>query len=294
MLKKFIYSLVFVSFVYFAYAYAFNLVQRSNSLPVNLNSLSQYKPLAKIKYQLMGKLTLPSNAFMEGLFLHNSNLYISSGLYAQSHLMKYSLTKHQVIASVDLPKRYFAEGITLLNHKIYQLTYLSNEVFVYNAKTLKVIDTFKLPFQGWGLTSNGKDLILSNGSSALVFINPQTHHIDHFVTVALPWANVGNINELEYIRGRIYANIYNTGIIMIINPNNGKPLAWFDITRLWRQENQGNLNCVPNGITYYPAHDDLLVGGKCWQHLYEIKLSELSWPVISKLYPQYSKEIMSG
>jgi len=210
--------------------------------------------------------------FTEGLLLDNEFLYESSGLYQQSKLEKKDLFSGKILRETQLSPNYFAEGITLVGNSIYQLTYKEHTSFVYDKNTFKLEKTFYFPTEGWGLTSDDKQLIMSNGSATLFFIDPNTFRLMRTIVVHDQNQAVLHLNELEYIEGTIYANIWPTDMIAIISPATGAVLGWINITAL-HTFNCGEGDCVANGIAYHEKNHTLLVTGKNWPLMYEIQLT---------------------
>jgi glutaminyl-peptide cyclotransferase len=213
-----------------------------------------------------------TDSFTEGLVLNNGMLYEGTGLYKQSRLIKSELSTGQVVAERKLEPQYFGEGVTVLGDQLYQLTYVSNAGFVYDKNTLKQQKTFDLPTQGWGLTTDGKELIESNGSASLLFFDPDTMKLTHFVTVNDYQGEIGNVNELEYVSGVVYANIWQKDCIAMMSPKDGSITGWIDLTGLNPYGDSAQEEFVFNGIAYDPSSRHLVVTGKCWPKMFEIEL----------------------
>ena len=211
------------------------------------------------------------NAFTEGLVYDNGYLYESTGLYGSSSLRRVDLITGNVLQEVVLPSQFFTEGITVINDNIIQLTWREHLAFIYNKTSLKLLDNLTYSREGWGLAYDGSRLIMSDGSNNLYFLNPVTfQNMDH-IQVHDGNVPVTNLNELEYIKGEVYANIWHQQKIAIINPQTGQVKTWIDLTSL-----QGspalNSEQVLNGIAYDAGNDRLFVTGKDWPQLYEIRL----------------------
>ncbi len=222
-----------------------------------------------------------TSSYTEGLVLLNNTLYESTGNKGKSKLRKLNLQTGKPEKDVKLADEYFGEGIAILNNKIYQLTWNEHKVFVYDATTFEKIKEMAWPFEGWGMTQNGKELIISTGSSNLYFVNPDDFKIIRTVAVTDNYGPVGNINELEYVNGVVYSNQYLTNNILKIDPENGKVIGKLDLTGILDSSgmphdpamydvNSGN---VLNGIAYDSANNSLLVTGKLWPALFEIKVN---------------------
>lgn len=227
-------------------------------------------------YTIVKKYHHSSTAFTEGLIYTNGKLIESTGRYTQSKLQKIDLISGKVLQQINLDSDLFAEGITAMNNKIYQLTYESNVGFVYQADNLKLERKFYYPFQGWGLTNDGKSLIMSDGSAALIFINPQSFRIEHSLIVHIGKKPVGRLNDLEYIDGKIFANIYGEKIIIIIDPASGNVLGLLDMHKLNPLLKKASMDSVMNGIAYNPITQNLLITGKNWPYVYMIKIKKNS------------------
>ena len=213
-----------------------------------------------------------TSAFTEGLVYSDGFLYESSGSFnGASTLRRENLTTGEVLQEVTLPTQYFGEGIAIVNDTIIQLTWQSNIGFIYNKTTFTLLGNFSYPTQGWGLTFDGKNLIMSDGTDHLYFLNPATLQQTGEIQVHNGNTSVLNINSLDYINGEVYANIWMTNTIAIINPQNGQVKAWINLADL-PDSNNPNQNAVLNGIAYDQQNNRLYVTGKDWPNLYQIKL----------------------
>ena len=170
-----------------------------------------------------------------------------------------------------MPSQYFGEGITIVNNTVIQLTWQSNIGFIYNKTSFAVIGNFTYPIEGWGLTFNGTHLIMSDGTNNIYFLDPTTFERTGQIQVHDGNNTVVNINELEYVNGDIFANIWQTSTIAIINPQTGQVKGWIDLTGL-SSANNSNSEAVLNGIAYDQKNDRLFVTGKDWANLYEIRI----------------------
>ncbi len=212
-------------------------------------------------------------AFTEGLLYSNGVLYESTGLYGKSQLRREDLATGRVVLADTLPAQRFGEGLALLHGRLYQLTWKSGTGYVYDARTLAPLDSFKFPGEGWGLTTDSTSLIMSNGSADLRYFDPDsfaTQRIVHVTDNGLP---VTPLNELEYVQGEIFANVYETDMIVRIDPASGHVLQWIDLTALVPPVEVGSAMNVLNGIAWNPASGDLLVTGKLWPKLFEIRVT---------------------
>jgi glutamine cyclotransferase len=217
-------------------------------------------------------------AFSQGLICYEGGFIESAGQYGQSNIRKVNLKDGSVSKRVNLNDRYFAEGATLLNGVIYQLTWQESTCFTYDPKTLKQTGKMSYKGDGWGLTHDGKSLILSDGSNKIKFLDPKTLKVQRQISVFTnndPKFPQFDINELEMIEGEIFANIWHTDVIYRIDPKNGRVLGVIDMSGL-PVDTQGNSDHVLNGIAYEPKSKRIYVTGKCWPKLFEIKLEKKS------------------
>jgi glutamine cyclotransferase len=212
-------------------------------------------------------------AFTQGLIYHNGFLYEGTGLFGQSSIRKVELETGRVLQRHALAPRYFGEGITLFQNRFFQLTWRNQEGFIYDMN-LNPVGSFTYQTEGWGLTHDGQRLIMSDGSAQLFFLNPRTLRPERTLTVRAGGQPVQRINELEFIQGRIWANVWMTHRIAIINPQSGSVEAWLDLTglALLAQARNRNPDAVLNGIAYDAQNNRLFVTGKLWPFLFEIEV----------------------
>ena len=213
-------------------------------------------------------------AYTQGLVYYDDQLYESTGQYGSSSLRRVELKKGKVKKKIEIPKQYFAEGMTILDGKIYQLTWHERKGFVYDLKDFRLEKEFAYQGQGWGLTTDGHSLIMSNGSHELHFLDPATFQVQRTVSVFNDKMPLTHLNELEYIRGEIYANIWQSDRIVRLDPETGRILAWIDLTNLRPPETFDNTENVLNGIAYDSREDRLFVTGKRWPKIFEIRLKK--------------------
>ncbi|NLW55741.1 MAG: glutaminyl-peptide cyclotransferase [Firmicutes bacterium] len=224
-------------------------------------------------YRIINCFPHDPDAFTQGLIYYAGYFYEGTGLYGHSSLRKVKLQDGAVLQQINLPPEYFGEGITLHNGRLVQLTWREHQGFVYDLNFFTLLDTFTYPTEGWGLTSDGKHLIMSDGSPTLTFLDPETYIPVKRILVTSHNRPVANLNELEYIKGQIFANIWQTDQIAIIDPDSGQVTGWLDLTGLLDpQTNKGQTVDVLNGIAYDPDGDRIFVTGKFWPRLFEIQV----------------------
>jgi glutamine cyclotransferase len=220
-------------------------------------------------YQIVQTLPHRSDAFTQGLVIDGGLLYEGTGLYGRSSLCRLRLESGEVLQRCTLPETLWGEGVTILGNKIFQLTWQNHTGFVYDKETFNLIRRFTYPTEGWGLTHDDHRLIMSDGTATLYFLDPNTLETEGTIEVCDGKGPVHNLNELEFIKGRVYANIWQTERLAVIDPATGRVTAWVDLTGLLAQQPQGV--DVLNGIAYDPQTDRLFVTGKFWPTLYQIK-----------------------
>lgn len=226
-------------------------------------------------YRIINIYPHDSTAFTQGLVYYNGFLYESTGLWGQSSLRKVDLTTGKVLQVYHLPKVYFGEGITLWHDKIIQLTWKSNTGWIYNYQTFEKLANFSYPTEGWGITHDGQKLIMSDGTDKLYFLEPTTLKKMGHLQVHAQGKPIVNLNEMEYIEGEIFANIWKSNYIARISPQTGQVLGWIDLTGLIdkiKLVSGSRPKNVLNGIAYDDQKKRLFVTGKLWPKLFEIEI----------------------
>jgi glutaminyl-peptide cyclotransferase len=212
-------------------------------------------------------------AFTEGLFYLNGYFYESTGLEEHSSIRKVRPETGEVVQKIDIPPQYFGEGIVNWEGRLVSLTWKSQVGFVFDLATLKVQKEFHYPGEGWALTQNGQQLIMSDGTPELRFLNPKTLLETKRIRVTLEGQPVGNVNELEWVKGEIYANVWETNLIVRIDPSDGHIVGVINLTGLLSpSDHVSGPDSVLNGIAYDAQGDRLFVTGKNWPKLFEIRL----------------------
>jgi glutaminyl-peptide cyclotransferase len=227
---------------------------------------------ATFTYELVNSYPHDSKAFTQGLLFYNGYFYESTGEEGQSSVRQVELTTGKVLKITPLAADLFGEGLTILNGKIYQITWEDNKAFVYDLNTLQKVNEQPFQYEGWGLTNDGKNLIATDGSNVIRFLNPENYQTVTTIEVKNKNTKVNDLNELEYIKGEIWANIWHKDLIVRVDPKDGRILAWVDLTGLRPQETLRDGESVLNGIAYDEQNDRLFVTGKRWPKIFEIKL----------------------
>ena len=229
------------------------------------------------KYEIINEFRHDNKAYTQGLEFYDNVLYESTGLNGKSSLRKVNYRTGEVLKSIKIDNEYFAEGITILNDKIYQLTWKNQIGFIYNTD-LEIMNTFEYgnSIQGWGLCNDGEYIYKSDGTNKIWLLDKDTLEEISYIEVMTNKSKIKNINELEYINGKIYANTYqlNRDVVIIINPKNGTVEGVIDFTGIRDLVKKSPDLDVMNGIAYNPKTDRLYVTGKNWDKLFEIQLVE--------------------
>lgn len=213
------------------------------------------------------------HAFTQGLVYADGHLYESTGLKGHSSLRMVDVETGRVLQELPVPSQYFAEGLAAWGSTLVQLTWQDHTAFVYDRFSFRELRTLSYPGEGWGLAADGKELILSDGTAMLRFLDPVTFHELRRVIVKDDGVPVLQLNELEVVKGEIYANVWYSDRIARISPATGKVLGWIDLTGLLKPEERTDRGAVLNGIAYDAANDRLFVTGKLWPRLFEIKVT---------------------
>lgn len=211
-----------------------------------------------------------TGSYTQGLFWHDGSLYESTGLNGKSTFRKVDLQSGKALTKLPFNKKYFVEGSVILGDKLYILTWTNKVIFIYDADTLEYRSTYSYPREGWGLTTDGKSLISSDGSSRIYFLTPELK-FERSINVTLNGRAVRYLNELEWIDGRIWANVYTTDTIVIINPDTGIVEATVDCEGLLPERLRTSDTDVLNGIAV-DSEGRIFLTGKNWPELYEVKL----------------------
>ena len=261
------------AFCLFGFIIICSVSSSSSTQEVSLRSfLLRENTVRRYSYQVLESYPHDPSAFTQGLVLSGGVLYESTGLYGESSLRKVDLRTGRVIQKLDLEDKYFAEGVTVWRDRIIQLTWKSGVVFVYDAVSLQRLRTCAYPYEGWGITTDGEKLIVSDGSEIIRFLDPLDLSEKQQVRVEVEGRKIDRLNELEYAQGKVYANVWHEDLIVVIDPESGELFGWIDLGGL-DDPMKGGEN-VLNGIAYDGEDDTLLVTGKRWHRIYRIKVLE--------------------
>jgi len=228
-----------------------------------------------ISYSIHQTYPHDTSSFTQGLVVYNGELYEGTGEYGHSHLLKTDLKTGKIEKQVSLAVKYFGEGITILRDTIYQLTWQEKVVFAYTLKDFKKVKEFSINTQGWGITTDGHDLLVSDGSSNIYYYDPSTFRLQRTQTITEAGSLSFNLNELEFIDGFLYANQWQAPYILKIEPGSGSIVGKIDLTNIWnRVKAKDPAADVPNGIAYDSTTKKIYITGKKWPELYEVALGE--------------------
>jgi glutamine cyclotransferase len=222
------------------------------------------------RYDVVRTYPHDSDAFTQGLLFRDGFLYESTGQNGRSSLRRVALETGTVVQRIAVDRRYFAEGLAAWGPNLLQLTWETGVGFVYDRASFRLLRTFTYSGEGWGLTDDGKQLVMSDGTPTLRFLDPGTLAVTRRVTVREGTTPVDDLNELEVVQGLIYANVWLTDRIAVIAPDDGRVVAWLDLSKLVPKV--ASADAVLNGIAYDSSGDRLFVTGKLWPQLFEIKV----------------------
>jgi glutaminyl-peptide cyclotransferase len=248
----------------------------SNTRIHNFTVLSDLLP-AQYTYEIVREYPHSTDHFTQGLEFHNGFLYEGTGEHGKSGIYKTDHSTGKILLSKPLDEKYFGEGITILNNKLYQLTYKSRIGFVYRLEDFAVVDSFRFESkEGWGLTNDGKSLIMSDGTGTLTWLNPDTYKVEKRIQVANNQRIWEYLNELEYVNGAVWANVWTTNQIIRIDAETGKIIGYLDLDGILSVMHQAQAEKIDvlNGIAFNPANRHFYVTGKLWPKLFEIKIIE--------------------
>jgi glutamine cyclotransferase len=231
-----------------------------------------FPPAAIVGFQPVASLPHDTTAFTEGLLYHGGAFYESTGRNGESVLRRQDPQTGKVQKEVKLDSAYFGEGLTLLGGRLYQLTWQTHVGFVYDTATFRQVAKFPIESEGWGMTTDGTSLVMSDGSSTIRFVSPQTFATTRTIDVRDGGEYVLNVNELEWIKGEIWANVWKTNRIARIDPATGQVRQWLDLDGLLPPGSVTSPEAVLNGIAYDAEHDHVYVTGKLWPKIFQIRV----------------------
>jgi glutamine cyclotransferase len=252
----------------------FGLSLMSTSSSYSNTPASNQQPVTakKIDWEVVNSYPHDPAAFLQGLLWYNNSFYESTGRNGKSSLRHVEFPSGNVVKKLDLPPQYFGEGLAMVGNKLFQLTWTSKRAFVYDRDTFNLLHEYPYDTEGWGLTYDGKNLILSDGSSTLTYYDPDNFRPGRKLNVTFNGSPLRMLNELEYINGEIWANVWQTDQIVRINPDTGQVTSYLDMSGILSPEFRTGQENVLNGIAYDPQTKRIFVSGKLWPRIFEIKL----------------------
>lgn len=224
-------------------------------------------------YEIVRSYPHDTDAFTQGLLFHQGVFYESTGLNGRSSLRKVEIETGKVLQKIDVPAQFFAEGLALFNGRLFQLTWQNQRGFIYDLNSLNMVNTFDYTGEGWGLTHDGQTLILSDGTDQIRYLDPANFQVRATIRAHDNGRPITLLNELEYIKGEIYANVWQTDRVARIDPKTGRVTGWINLTGLLSPADRASHSVdVLNGIAYDEAGDRFFITGKLWPKVFEIKL----------------------
>ena len=250
-----------------------NLGDKTETLSKSVQIFNNIIP-SYYKYEVLNTYPHDITSYTQGLEFYNGELYESTGQRGESKLRKVNFETGEVLKNMNLEDEYFGEGLTILNDKIYQLTWQAKLGFVYDVNTFDKLSTFKYGTskEGWGICNDGKTLYKSDGSEKIYFLNPENLSEKGHIEVYTEKGKIPNLNEMEWIDGKIFANIYQRNGVVIINPKTGGVEGVIDFKPLRKLVTQHSELDVLNGIAYHPERKTIFVTGKNWDKVFEVKI----------------------
>ena len=248
----------------------------SDHLPAETENPEKQDSKPKDALTVLDSFPHDPTAFTQGFVYRDGFLYESTGLYGKSSLRRTDPATGKVLAKADLPREFFGEGITIIGDSIYQLTWKSGQGFIYAKESLKREGSFTYSTEGWGLTDDGTQLIMSDGTEKLYFLSPESFGVTRVLSVKENGSAVSMLNELEYVEGKIYCNIWNSDDIVVVDSYSGTVERRINLGELRERLSFADAAGVLNGIAWKPSSRTFLVTGKNWSEVFEIKLGPAS------------------
>lgn len=251
---------------------ALGVITQLSATPVHAQPLQPLLPVERYGYEIVERLAQPRENFVQGLQIVGDILYVGTGQYGESKLREYQFPSMELLREQSLPDTLFGEGVTRLKQRLYQLTWRAGQVLVYDADTLRPLSSLRIATQGWGITSNGEELIYSDGSHRLYFVDPGSFDVRRTLEVTLQGRTLARLNELEWIDGQIWANVWQSNQLVRIDPGSGQVRAIIDLRGLLDPGERQPDTDVLNGIAWDSERKALWVTGKRWPWLFHIRL----------------------
>ena len=264
----------FARFAFFRFALSLPLALAVVSAAQSSPDRTAHPP--EYTFEVVNRFPHDATAFTQGFAYYGGYFYEGTGRNGKSSLRQVRVESGEVVRKVDLPQEFFGEGITVLGDRIFQLTWLSHTGFVYDSKTFQKLRSFQYEGEGWGLATDGHDLFLSNGSSEIKVYDPGTSRVKRRIKVRDGKTAVEQLNELEFVEGEIFANVWHSERIARISPPTGEVVGWINLSGLLGPFYHLDAEAVLNGIAYDAEHKRLFVTGKLWPSIFEIRIVPVS------------------
>lgn len=242
------------------------------NVPLSPPAVAVETPAVRYGYEVIKTWPHDRNAFTQGLLVQGDGFLESTGLNGHSSLREVERKTGRILKQVTLPVEFFGEGLAVLNGRAFQLTWQNHRGFVYDAQTFRREREFSYTGEGWGLTTDGQALLLSDGSSRIRVLDPESFQVLRSIEVTLEGKPLDRLNELEWVKGEIFANVWQTDRVVRIDPASGRVRGVIDFTGLLAAADHGPETDVLNGIAYDPASDRLFITGKRWPKIFEVRL----------------------
>ena len=247
---------------------------QSNGKTVTKPTTTSDERARQVSYEVVNSYAHDSTSFTQGLLWHDGGFYESTGQYGQSKLRRLEFPSGKVLKEISLTPELFGEGLAFVDGRLFQLTWKSHRGFVYDLNTFRLLQEFSYDTEGWGLTYDGKNLILSDGSSDLFYLDPQTFKPVRKLAVRMNGQPIRELNELEFIDGEIWANVWQTDLILRIDPSTGQVTSFLDLKGILAPSDKTGREDVLNGIAYDSEHKRIFVTGKLWPRIFEIRVRQ--------------------
>lgn len=247
---------------------------QSNGTSANKSTTASDERARQVSYEVVNSYAHDPTSFTQGLLWRDGGFYESTGQYGQSKLRRLEFPSGKVLKETSLSPELFGEGLALVDSRLIQLTWKSRRGFVYDLNSFRALREFSYDTEGWGLTYDGKNLILSDGSTDLFYLDPETFKPVRKLTVKMNGRPISELNELEFIEGEIWSNVWQTDVILRIDPSTGLVTSFLDLKGILAPSDRKGTEDVLNGIAYDAEHKRIFITGKLWPRIFEIRLKQ--------------------
>ncbi|MFY9609725.1 MAG: glutaminyl-peptide cyclotransferase [Blastocatellia bacterium] len=249
-----------------------NHARQSGATSAVMPTTTGQHPAKQLSYEVLNSYAHDPDAYIQGLVWYDNGFYESTGLYGSSTLRRVEFPSGKVVKSIDLDSTLFGEGLALVGDYLVQLTWQAHRGFVYDRETFKLVREFSYDTEGWGLAYDGKNLVMSDGSSTLTYLDPQTYQPVRRLRVTMNGRPITELNELEFIDGELWTNVWQTDLILMIDPATGQVKSFLNLGAIRAPSERKGTDDVLNGIAYDSEQKRIFVTGKLWPRLFEIRI----------------------